>query len=162
MTQRDDETRCAAEFLCGRMNASDVPECAALAAGDPECWSAAALAEELAQPAARLFTARRGGVPAAFAVFQLAADEASLLAVHTAPAFRRQGAASALLRYALAALSREGAQTVFLEVRAGNEAARALYARLGFEQAGLRRGFYRAPTEDAVVMRRAAARGSAP
>lgn len=158
MTQRADGHPGAYEApdapLCRAMRPADTPACAALAAGDPECWSAAALAEELAQPAARLFAAERGGEVIAFAVFQLALDEASLLAVHTAPAHRRQGAASALLRFAFRVLANEGARTVFLEVRAHSTAARALYSRLGCEAAGLRRGFYRAPADDAVVMRK--------
>lgn len=144
----------ARPLRCRAMTAADIPACASLAAGDPECWSAAALAEELNQPAARLFVAEHGGKVIAFTVFQLVLDEASLLAVHTAPACRRQGAAGALLRSALEALTDEGARTVFLEVRAGNTAALALYHRLGFVRAGLRRRFYRDPADDAVVMRK--------
>jgi ribosomal-protein-alanine N-acetyltransferase len=43
---------------------------------------------------------------------------------------------------------------VFLEVRRSNRAARALYHRLGFTLAGVRRGYYRKPLEDAMVLRR--------
>lgn len=91
---------------------------------------------------------------AALAVFQLVCEEASLYTVSTAPALRRQGAARALLQYAFAQLAAQGAQTVFLEVRAQNEAARALYAALGFEETGTRRGFYTKPNDDAVLMRK--------
>ena len=91
---------------------------------------------------------------AALAVFQLVCEEASLYTVSTAPAFRRQGAARVLLQYAFAQLAAGGAQTVFLEVRAQNTAARALYAALGFEETGIRRGFYTKPADDAVLLRR--------
>ena len=52
----------------------------------------------------------------------------------------------------LAALKAEGACSCFLEARASNAPALALYGRLGFARVGLRRGFYRAPAEDAVLM----------
>lgn len=134
------------------MTAADVPACAALAAHDAECWSAASLAEELRQPAARLFAAEQGGKVIAFAVFQLACGEASLLALHTHPAHRRRGAARALLSHAFGALRRAGGQRVFLEVRAANRAALDLYTALGFARVGLRRGFYKNPGDDAAVM----------
>lgn len=89
---------------------------------------------------------------AALAVFQLVCEEANLYTISTAPAFRRQGAARALLQYAFAQLAAQGAQTVFLEVRAQNSAAHALYTALGFEETGIRRGFYTKPTDDAVLM----------
>ena len=50
------------------------------------------------------------------------------------------------------ALKAEGAGQCFLEVRAANAPAIALYRRLGFAAAGVRRGFYRDPPDDAVVM----------
>ena len=49
----------------------------------------------------------------------------------------------------------QGAQWLWLEVRAGNDPARTLYTRYGFQQVGLRRGYYPAgglQREDAVVM----------
>ncbi len=156
MTQRAEQSRAegpADRLSFRRVTAADVEACAALAAGDADGWSAGALAEEAGQSASRLFAAQAGGVTAAFCVFQLVLDEASLLAVHTAPAYRRQGVARALLQYAFASMAREGCETVFLEVRSRNDAALALYRRLGFERVGLRRDFYQKPADDAVVMR---------
>ena len=48
----------------------------------------------------------------------------------------------------------QGAQDVFLEVRAQNSAAQALYRSLGFVQTGLRRNFYATPADDAVLMQK--------
>ena len=42
--------------------------------------------------------------------------------------------------------------TLYLEARESNHAARALYARFGFREIGRRRGYYRKPTEDALVL----------
>ena len=41
-----------------------------------------------------------------------------------------------------------------LEVRASNQAAIALYEKHGFHQAGLRKGYYQHPREDAIIMTR--------
>jgi ribosomal-protein-alanine N-acetyltransferase len=69
------------------------------------------------------------------------------------PAARRRGTGSALCAAALEACRAAGAQYAELEVRAGNRAALGLYARLGFEQAGIRTGYYANPKEDAVLLR---------
>lgn len=82
-------------------------------------------------------------------------DEVHLLNITVAPAQQRQGWARFMLD-ALVLWSRgQGAQWLWLEVRAGNEPARTLYTRYGFQQVGLRRGYYPAgglQREDAVVM----------
>lgn len=134
------------------MEPGDLPRCAAIEATAPDPWTEPQLAEELASDFGRLFVACRDGQTAGLAVFQLAAGEANLNALTVDPAARRQGAGRALLTGALAALRAEGAQSCFLEVRAGNAAARALYESVGFAAAGVRRGFYRNPVEDGVVM----------
>ncbi len=82
-------------------------------------------------------------------------DEVHLLNITVAPAHQRQGWARFMLD-ALALWSRgQRAQWLWLEVRASNAPARALYTRYGFQQVGLRRGYYpagQAQREDAVVM----------
>ncbi len=141
-----------ADWTIRAMEPGDLPRCAAIEATAPDPWTEPQLAEELASDFGRLFVACRDGQTAGLAVFQLAAGEASLNALTVDPAARRQGAGRALLTGALAALRAEGAQSCFLEVRAGNAAARALYESVGFAAAGVRRGFYRNPAEDGVVM----------
>lgn len=93
------------------------------------------------------------GLLAGFAAFQLAGGEASLDTLAVAPALRRQGVGRCLLRAALDALCAQGAGCCFLEVRLSNAPAIALYQGLGFAAVGRRPGFYRAPAEDALVMR---------
>ncbi|HIZ29700.1 MAG TPA: ribosomal protein S18-alanine N-acetyltransferase [Candidatus Fournierella merdipullorum] len=134
------------------MAAADTSRCAVIAAAAPEPWGEGQLLSELESPAARLFVAEGEGDVLGFAVFQLAAGEASLYALNVDPAARRKGVGAALLAGALAALKAEGADQCFLEVRAANAPALALYRRLGFASAGVRRGFYRDPPDDAVVM----------
>lgn len=94
-----------------------------------------------------------GPTLAGVAAFQCAGGAASLDTLTVAPDFRRQGVARTLLQTALAQLCAEGAVFCFLEVRESNAPAIALYKSLGFAAAGRRRNFYRAPAEDALVMR---------
>ena len=78
-----------------------------------------------------------------------------LLTLTVAPAVQRQGHGSYLVA-ALVRLARaDAAAQLWLEVRASNAGARALYERLGFAPVGVRKLYYPAPhgkREDAVVM----------
>jgi [ribosomal protein S18]-alanine N-acetyltransferase len=80
-------------------------------------------------------------------------DEGELgnLAVH--PGARGKGGGGLLLDALLEAATSAGVEQVHLEVRASNDPARALYARKGFEPVGRRRGYYRNPPEDALLLR---------
>lgn len=91
-------------------------------------------------------------------------EELHLLNLTVAPASQGQGHGTALLEAVLAHAWARRLPTVWLEVRASNERARALYARRGFDEAGLRRGYYPAVRgrEDALVMRRVVDLGPAP
>ena len=92
---------------------------------------------------------------AGLAAWQLAAGEASLYTLTVAPEARRTGAGTALLHQSLEALRGEGAEVAFLEVRASNAGAIALYEQAGFVADGRRPRFYQNTTEDAVLMHRA-------
>lgn len=83
-----------------------------------------------------------------------AADEAELANIAVAPRMRGSGVGAALLDEALDAARARGTAQMFLEVRDSNERARALYRSRGFEEVGRRRGYYRRPVEDALILRR--------
>ena len=67
------------------------------------------------------------------------------------PSYRGQGIGKALLAMALHVGGEAGADEFTLEVRAGNKPAIRLYERFGFRQEGIRKGFYEAPREDALI-----------
>jgi ribosomal protein S18 acetylase RimI-like enzyme len=78
-------------------------------------------------------------------------EEIEILELAVDSKSRRRGHASFLL----ANLLRQAAGPVHLEVRESNSAAMALYLRFGFEVKGRRRGYYRHPDEDALLLSRA-------
>ncbi len=140
------------------MAPADLDAAAAIEATAPDAWSRSALAEELENALsggmARMYIALVEGRPAGLAALQLAGGEATLNTITVAPQQRGRGVGHALLRFALTELAAQGAEALFLEVREKNAPALALYTRLGFEAVGRRRGFYRNPAEDALVLRR--------
>lgn len=81
--------------------------------------------------------------------------ETHLLNLTVAPAWQRRGHARALLARLADQCRARADEALWLEVRQSNAPARALYRAEGFEEVGLRRGYYPAERgrEDAVVMR---------
>ncbi len=75
-----------------------------------------------------------------------------LESVAVTPQARRAGVGRSLCAAVLDWCSRQGAQSIELEVRAGGAAAQSLYTGLGFVKTGTRRDYYRDPVEDAVLM----------
>jgi ribosomal-protein-alanine N-acetyltransferase len=77
-----------------------------------------------------------------------------VLNIAVIPEYRRMGLARRLVGLVLGISRALGAKKAFLEVREGNRAARALYEGAGFEQVGLRKGYYPDTGEDALVLGR--------
>jgi len=94
------------------------------------------------------------GVLAAFAITQMVLDEATLFNLAVDPAYQRRGLGRELLQHLINELEQRGILTLWLEVRASNRAAIALYEQLDFNEVSVRRNYY--PTadgkEDAVIM----------
>ena len=86
-------------------------------------------------------------------------DEGYISNVAVRPDCRRRGIADALIREMLDAADRRELAFVTLEVRAGNEAAIALYAKHGFLPVGRRKNYYELPREDAILMTKFLDRG---
>jgi ribosomal-protein-alanine N-acetyltransferase len=92
------------------------------------------------------------GTAVGFCSFWRILDELHINNIAVLPEWRRKGIGSALLLHVLREGQRSGAARTTLEVRASNEMARVLYERLGFKTAGVRRGYYSNPAEDAIVL----------
>ena len=79
-------------------------------------------------------------------------DEGYISNVAVAPEQRRQGIADALIAALLERAALRALSFVTLEVREHNEPAIALYAKHGFVPVGLRKNYYEAPVENAILM----------
>jgi ribosomal-protein-alanine N-acetyltransferase len=117
-------------------------------------WSMEAILYELDNPLAVYLVARLEGEPAGYAGMHDIAGEGYITNVAVSPERRRKGVASALVKALLAYGEENALELLTLEVRESNLAARTLYAGFGFVPLGLRRNFYEAPTEDAIIMTR--------
>ena len=89
---------------------------------------------------------------AGYAVLRIIAPEAEIENICVAPACRRSGVGETLMEEMLHLAAERGADRVFLEVRAHNEPAKALYLKKGFAESYRRRNYYQGPTEDAIIM----------
>lgn len=119
----------------------------------PFPWSRANFADSLAAGYSA-WTCRVGGELVGYAVLMLVLDEAHLLNVTVVPEWQRHGYGLLIMHHLFGVARTHGAKRMFLEVRPSNAPGQGLYARLGFEMIGRRRGYYPAGEgrEDAVVM----------
>ncbi len=97
-----------------------------------------------------------GGDVAGYGIMSMGAGEAHVLNVCVRYDCRGRGFARRMLVYLLDRARTAGMYEAYLEVRPSNLAAARLYHSLGFEQVGVRRGYYQSATgrEDAAVLRR--------
>lgn len=120
-------------------------------------WRADEIAKLLANSAVFAIVSRSETGAQGFAMGWAAAGDAELLTLAVVPEARRKGVGASLVTsIGVAALVR-GAASMHLEVAEDNAAARALYAKLGYEEAGRRHAYYAGEggAVDAIVMRRA-------
>lgn len=118
-------------------------------------WSAAEIAK-LLDNAAVFALLSKGSAARGFVMAWAAAGDAELLTVAVVPEARRKGVGAGLVTAAGVAALVRGAGQMHLEVAEDNAAARALYRKLGYEEAGRRHAYYagEGAAINAVVMRR--------
>jgi ribosomal-protein-alanine N-acetyltransferase len=145
------------ELLIEPATPSDVAGIAAIeeiAFSDP--WSPRSFRDALDHSAVYFARAKRRDVDriVGYVLAWFVADEGEIANLAVAPTDWGQGIGRALLDAALLEGSGRGATAIYLEVRDSNIRARRLYGSRGFEEVGRRRGYYRRPVEDAIVLRR--------
>lgn len=126
---------------------------------EKQCFSCPWTMEQLRSqlPDARhvfLSAVEEGGAILGYVGMMAVLDEGYISNVAVAPAYRRRGVADALITALLACSEEWGLAFVTLEVRAGNEPAKALYTKHGFVPVGRRKNYYDLPKEDAILMTR--------
>jgi ribosomal-protein-alanine N-acetyltransferase len=117
-------------------------------------WSEKSFCEACSRSENIYLVAEENGEILGYAGMWQAADEGEITNVAVKETARRRGIAQALLEQLLQEGVQSGTNVFFLEVRESNTAARKLYEKLGFLQAGIRKNFYERPVEHAVVMSR--------
>ena len=115
-------------------------------------WPRSFFLDALADPEAVCRVAERHGVIAGYLVATLQPPVAELQNLATSPEQQRAGVARALLEDLVDTCRARGVRELGLEVRVSNAAAQGLYRARGFRMVGLRRGYYQAPEEDALLM----------
>ncbi|MET9239275.1 ribosomal protein S18-alanine N-acetyltransferase [Nonomuraea sp. NPDC003709] len=120
-----------------------------------DAWSEGMMRGELADmPRSRHYVvALVDGEIIGYAGLAAAADQADVQTIAVLEKHQGTGIGGALLTELLAEAGRRGAREIFLEVRADNPRAQAVYRHYGFEEIGTRRRYYDDGT-DAIMMRR--------
>lgn len=141
-------------FSVRPMTAADLEAVAIIESENPSPWTAGQLASERDQNGGWQFVAEAdaSGLVCGFVCGRSCAGEAELLKIAVGREYRRQGVAAQLVAQTLRYLTEQGLGCCFLELRATNLPALALYERFGFRRVGLRKNYYASPPEDAILM----------
>lgn len=115
-------------------------------------WSLKALLYELEDPDALYLTALDEDEVIGYVGVHHVLDEGHITNVAVAPDYRRNGIAKMLIGALIGWSYEHDLSFLTLEVRASNEAAKELYRGFGFQHVGVRKGYYKHPTEDALLM----------
>jgi ribosomal-protein-alanine N-acetyltransferase len=118
----------------------------------PTPWSRSMFAGELSKPSSVCLGAFEDEVLVGYLITSRYVDAWHVMNVAVAPDRQRRGIASALLGRLFELTADDDRRGYTLEVRVSNAGAIALYERLGFEQRGIRRGYYTDNREDALIM----------
>jgi [ribosomal protein S18]-alanine N-acetyltransferase len=119
-------------------------------------WPRETFADELLRPLARMLVATQpteGARIVGFSCTWHVAGEAHLLRIAIAPSLQRAGIGRGLLGRVIADARAAACAQVDLEVARSNAAAVAFYRAAGFVEIGERKQYYRAPPDDALLLR---------
>ena len=122
-----------------------------------DAWTPEMFASELAQPSSRrlYLVAEDGNALVGYAGMMFTGgSQADVVTLAVTPARWGEGTGTALLTALVDEADKRGYEEVLLEVRKDNPRARRLYLRHGFDEVGIRRGYYQPSGVDAVVMRK--------
>jgi ribosomal-protein-alanine N-acetyltransferase len=116
-------------------------------------WSREAFRMEVEQnKCARYFTVRVDGQLAGYGGMWLVLDEAHITNIAVHPEYRRRGLGRLIMHALMEEAARLGVERMTLEVRVSNVTAIHLYKSMGFEEGGIRKGYYANNREDALIM----------
>lgn len=120
-----------------------------------DAWSYRDIQDLICTEGGMCFTAVEDGEVIAYVIGRLIAPEGEIYRVAVTPRKRQRGIGYRLLDYAVKTSKGQGLERLFLEVRSRNLPAVKLYTAYGFKQIGLRKNYYKNPSDDALIMLRA-------
>ena len=115
-------------------------------------WSEQGFADSMGQENTCFLSACKNGSIVGYCGYLQVLDEADITNVSVDAASRRDGVGESMLQELMRRGAQKGIKAFTLEVRESNLAAISLYQKLGFASAGIRKNFYDAPKENAVIM----------
>ena len=118
--------------------------------GDP--WGKKDIFSYICSDTGMCFTALSDGQVVGYIIGRKIPPEGEIYRIAVRADKRQRGIGYRLLSYSLKTELGHGVETVFLEVRESNTAARALYTAYGFKEISIRKNYYQHPTENAVIM----------
>ena len=131
---------------------AQVAELETLCFSDP--WSEHSVASELENKLSYWLVAVEDDRVAGYVGSQTVMGETDMMNIAVHPDFRRRGIGESLVNALVERLKTMDSHCLTLEVRASNVPAIALYEKMGFQQIGLRKNYYRNPKEDALILRK--------
>ena len=116
-----------------------------------DSWSEASVKIQVENK--KVLVLKFSGAIIGYCIFMTAADEGEILRIAINQNIRKAGLGKKLLLASISQMQKEGANEIFLEVRASNESAIALYKSVGFEEIGIRKSYYD-NNEDAILYKK--------
>lgn len=117
-------------------------------------WSEKSVASELDNCLSLWVVVLEGNTVVGYVGSQTCGSETDMMNIAVHPDYRRRGIAQSLIDYLIRELKNRGSESLALEVRASNTPAIGLYEKMGFDQVGLRKNYYRNPREDARILKK--------
>lgn len=119
-----------------------------------DSWSARSVEGQLMADGSVFFcSADEKGNITGYVCGQMLADECELYRIAVTDKHRGKGYAKELMTRFIEECRDNDVSGIFLEVRSSNTPARTLYERYGFQNVGVRKNYYSAPTDDAIIYR---------
>ena len=115
-------------------------------------WSEKSIGEELNNEWAIWYVALEEGTLLGYIGVQFGLDGGDIMTIATAPEARNRGLGQKLVETILDIFREKDLGYLTLEVRPSNAPALRLYEKLGFQEVGRRKKYYREPTEDALLL----------
>jgi len=117
-----------------------------------ESWNIDSYSSELSNPLAKYLIAKVNNQIVGFAGVWVIIDEGHITNIAVHPNFREKGIGTTLLQSLIDHLEDWGCNSLTLEVRSSNDAAKGLYKKFGFLEEGIRKKYYNDNDEDALIM----------